>query len=204
MGLGEMLLTDTGSKFRISVKLMESGQARTKLISIRTAAPKNVYFSPAVVMAYPHITPPKAIAPCETTMAVAFIRPRAQPGMARCAASQSSAADRVHPTPASAAKRKKASRWCTTAINRYRSNTNRFANIVSVFGRQRALSHGTITTAAMTEPPLMLVSKRPRPDGLRYSTFMPITGISAGIAEMHKANRAFRANTIWSPDEYRA
>ena len=48
---------------------------------------------------------------------VAFILPRAQLGIARCAATQSSEADIVHPTPASAATTKNTSAWRTIAIN---------------------------------------------------------------------------------------
>ena len=49
----------------------------------------------------------------------------------------------------------------------------------------------------------MLVNNRPRSDELRHNTFKPTTGINAGITEMNRANRKFRANTIWNPGAFR-
>jgi hypothetical protein len=48
---------------------------------------------PATAAAELQITPPNAMAPCEIMITVAFTRPRAQLGITRCAATQSSEAD---------------------------------------------------------------------------------------------------------------
>ena len=72
--------------------------------------------APAIALAEPQIAPPSTIAPCELTITAAFKRPRAQSGIMRCAAIQSSEADIVHPAPPSAATTKNASVWRTSAI----------------------------------------------------------------------------------------
>src|SRR6478672_2761002 len=56
-------------------------------------------------------------------MTVALMRPRVQLGMARCAATQSSEAEKVHPAPASAATTRKSSLWRTSAIRKGRDAT---------------------------------------------------------------------------------
>src|SRR5215831_9701328 len=86
-----------------STTLIESRRTRTRLPRNRTAAQSKMELAPAIVAAEPQMTPPSAIAPCEIMMTMAFRRPRAQVGIVRCAATQSSQADRVHPTPARAA-----------------------------------------------------------------------------------------------------
>src|SRR3984893_18084416 len=131
-------------------------------------------------------------------MTVAFSRPRAQLGIAGCAATQSSEADSVHPTPASAATTKNASVRRTSAIKAYAKTISKFAERVTESGEKRVLSHGMTNTAPTTEPAPMLVNNRPRLDELRCNTFKPITGINAGITEMNRANRKFRANTTWN------
>jgi hypothetical protein len=75
----------------------------------RTAAANKVLLAPTIAAAEPQITDPRVIAPCEIMITAAFTRPRAQLGIARCAATQSSEADSVHPTPATAATTKNTS-----------------------------------------------------------------------------------------------
>jgi len=69
---------------------------------------------------------------------------------------------------------------------------------VTKLGEKRILSHGMMNTAPTTEPAPMLVNNRPRLDELKCNTFKPMTGIRAGITEMKRANRKFRANTTWN------
>jgi hypothetical protein len=128
---------------------------------------------------------------------VAFLRPRAQLGnITRCAATQSSEADIVHPTPASAATTKNISVWRTIAISTLTRTSSESAERVTASGEKRALSQGMMTTAPTTDPAPMLVNNRPRLDELSCKTFKPTTGINAGITEMNRVNRKFRANTI--------
>src|ERR1700719_3869605 len=114
----EKLVTDPGSKSSFLVKLIDKGIARIKLIDNRMAPPIKVGCNPKIAAAAPHTTPPKAIAPWETMMTVAFIRPLDQLGIARWAATQSSDADNVHPIPAAAATSMKAAWSRTNAIRR--------------------------------------------------------------------------------------
>jgi len=88
---------------RSALTLIESRPARSRLAKNSTDAPSKVLMGPATAAAELQINPPKTMAPCEIMITVAFMRPRAQLGIARCAATQSSEADSVHPTPASAA-----------------------------------------------------------------------------------------------------
>ena len=99
-----------------STTLIESQRTKTRLPRNRTAAQSKVELAPAIVAAEPQMTPPSAIAPCEIMMTMAFKRARAQAGIVRCAATQSSEADRVHPTPARAATTKNSSVWRTNAM----------------------------------------------------------------------------------------
>src|ERR1700722_6710196 len=99
----EKLVTDAGPKSGFPVKLIESGIARSKLIDNRTAPPIKVGVNPQMAAVVPQTMPPRAIAPCEAMMTVAFMRPLDQLGIARCDATQSSDADNVHPIPAAAA-----------------------------------------------------------------------------------------------------
>ena len=73
--------------------------------------------------------------------------------------------------------------------------TSKFAERVTESGEKRSLSHGMMNTAPTTDPAPMLVNDRPRLDELRCNTFKPTTGINAGITEMNRAKRKFRANT---------
>src|SRR6516164_9778720 len=80
-----------------SATLIESRRTRTRLPRNRSAAQSKVELVPAIVAAEPQMTPPSAIAPCEIMMTMALRRPRAQVGIVRCAATQSSEADSAHP-----------------------------------------------------------------------------------------------------------
>src|SRR6516164_7855433 len=88
---------------RLPEPLVGTRPDRIKLIRNRIAAPSKVEFTPAIEDAEPQTSPPSAMPPCETMMTAAFIRPLAQPGIVRCAATQSSDAEIVHPTPQSPA-----------------------------------------------------------------------------------------------------
>jgi hypothetical protein len=68
--------------------------------------------------------------------------------------------------------------------------------MMSVFDEYRALSHGMMNAAPVTEPAPRLVNNKPSLDGSRCNAFKPTTGINAGITEMNTAKRAFRAKTI--------
>src|SRR6516162_4264822 len=63
MSLGETFAIVAGSKFSARVKLIDSGQARIRLISRRAAAPRKVYLTPTAAAAPPQITPPKGHSP---------------------------------------------------------------------------------------------------------------------------------------------
>src|ERR1700736_3623529 len=152
---------------------------------------------PATAAAELQITPPNTMAPCEIMITVAFMRPRAQLGIERCAATQSSEADNVHPTPASAATTKNSSAWRTNAINTYAATINKLAERVTESGEKRALSQEMTNTAPNTEPAPILVNKRPSWDAFRCKTCKPTTGINAGMTEIKRANRKFRAKTTW-------
>src|SRR6201997_3334449 len=82
--------------------MIESRPSRRSLSRNRNDAPSKAQAGPAIAAAEPQIVPPSTIAPCEIIITAAFMRPRAPLGIARCAATQSSEADNVHPTPASA------------------------------------------------------------------------------------------------------
>src|SRR6202162_3543592 len=92
-----------GSKLNDVVKFMDRGIARKRLRVIATAATIRVTLTPAAWLEKPQTMPPKAMAPCDSMMTVAFMRPRAQLGIVRCAATHSSEDARVHPAPARAA-----------------------------------------------------------------------------------------------------
>ena len=72
---------------------------------------------------------------------------------------------------------------------------SKFAKTVRESGEKRALSHGKMKIAPRTDPVPMLVNKRPKLDELSCNTFKPTTGINAGIAEMTRAHKKFRAKT---------
>jgi hypothetical protein len=64
------------------------------------------------------------------------MRPLTQLGTARCAATQSSEAESVHPTPASAATSKNGSVWRTNPINPYARTISKLADKVRAFGEK--------------------------------------------------------------------
>src|SRR5262245_28039501 len=80
---------------------------------------------------------------------------------------------------------------------------SKFADSVRESGEERALSHGKMKTAPKIDPAPMLVNKSPRSDELSCNTFKPTTGINAGIAEINRANKKFRASTTWGPGAQR-
>src|SRR4029077_18931377 len=72
----EKLVTDPGSNSGFPVKLIDRGIARIKLIDNRTEPPIKGGYNPKIAAVAPQTTPPRAIAPWETMMTVAFMRPR--------------------------------------------------------------------------------------------------------------------------------
>src|SRR5258708_39760290 len=150
---------------------------------------------PATAAAELQTNPPNAMAPCEIMITVAFTRPRAQLGIARWTATQSSEADNVHPTPASAATTKNSSAWRTIAISKETRTISKLAERVTESGEKRALSQEMTNTAPNTEPAPIQVNKRPSWYEPRCNTFKPTTGINAGMTEIKRANRKFRAKT---------
>jgi hypothetical protein len=92
-----------GSSLRVCAKLIESGIANARLALRRMAPPTSVLPSPKEVVDPPQGIAPSATPPCDTIMCTAFIRPRAQSGIARWPAIQSSDADTVQLMPARAA-----------------------------------------------------------------------------------------------------
>src|SRR5258707_13464417 len=67
-------------------KLIERRRDKSRPMSNRTAAAHKVQLAPAISAAEPQITDPSIIAPCEIMITAALTRPRAQLGIARCAA----------------------------------------------------------------------------------------------------------------------
>src|SRR5580692_12572760 len=52
--------------------------------------------------------------------------------------------------------------------------------------------------APITEPAHMLANQRPNSDELKCNPFNPMTGATAGIADIKNENSKFRAITTWS------
>src|SRR5438876_8067766 len=98
------------SRLRECAKLIESGMASARLAARSVAPPISVVLSPREVADQPQRIPPSATPPCDDTMCTAFIRPRAQSGIARWPAIQSSDADTVQLIPAKAATVRKVQR----------------------------------------------------------------------------------------------
>ena len=111
----QLLVVRVSSEVTCKVDGKSTGQKQTEQEQNRSPGQGTV--APVIAAAEPQIVPPSTIAPCEIIITAAFMRPRAQLGTARCAATQSSEADNVHPTPASAATMKSASVRRTSAIN---------------------------------------------------------------------------------------
>src|SRR3984893_12621766 len=123
-----------GSSLRVCAKLIESGIANARLALRRMAPPTSVLPSPKEVVDQPQRIAPSATPPCDTIMCTAFIRPRAQSGIARWPAIQSSDADTVQLMPARAAIGRKIQTLGTTAISTKTATRITLARIVSVFG----------------------------------------------------------------------
>src|SRR5271166_2362585 len=100
INLWDAPLTGAGSKSSSRVKSIESQTCASSEASCNPQAAISVAFTPHIDTDDPQTIPPSASAPCAAMMIVAFIRPRAQPGIARCPATQSSEAAIVHAVPA--------------------------------------------------------------------------------------------------------
>src|ERR1700751_5972862 len=98
-------------------KLIERRRDKSRAMRNSTAAVNKLVPAPRIAAAEPQITDPSVIAPCEIMITVALTRPLTQFGITRCAATQSSEAEIVHPTPATAAAMKNNSVWRTNAIS---------------------------------------------------------------------------------------
>jgi hypothetical protein len=80
--------------------------------------------------------------PCPNTIWNEFIRPRTQPGMTRCPATQSSDPTIAQATPASAAHAIKAGTWRMNAIANSTTATITMAIEVIAFAETRGLRYG--------------------------------------------------------------
>src|ERR1700688_4013246 len=98
----DVVSNDAGSRLSELAKFMESGIAKIRLAVRSRAPPTSVGPRPTYVAAPPQRPPPSATPPCEAIRFTAFIRPRAQSGIARCPAIQSSEAFTVQLMPAKA------------------------------------------------------------------------------------------------------
>src|SRR6516164_7571197 len=132
-----------------------------KINTPNAAAPKKVGTTPAWCAVNPQITPPRAVAACETMTIVAFMRPLAQPGIARWLATQSSEAERVHPMPPSAATTKNANGRWTKTIRQLVNSNRRLAKVVMRCGEYLARAHGMMKEPLMTEPTAIAVKRYP-------------------------------------------
>src|SRR5207237_76301 len=108
--------------------------ANVRLAARSRAPPTSVGPRPVEVAAPPQRTPPSATPPCEAIICTAFIRPRAQSGIARCPAIQSSEADTVQLTPAKVATGKNVQRFGTMHIKTRTTTRITPAKIVTAFG----------------------------------------------------------------------
>ena len=98
---------------------------------------------------------------------VAFIRARAQSGMARCPATQSSEAHNVQAIPARQATIIKRVSSRTKAINKKTIPNRRFAEIVRTFGEKRVCAHPKSRIAANTDPTPIALNMSPQPRAFR-------------------------------------
>src|SRR5215469_12600889 len=134
---------------------------------------------------------------------VAFMRPRAHSGIARCPAIQSSVDDKVQPTPASAATTRNIFVQRTVAIKRQTTINEAFAYVVNRCGENRERALGMMKMEVTTEPMAMLVNKKPRLAASRCNSCKPTTGINAEMIEMKNAKVALRSTMIFIPGVYR-
>ena len=137
--------------------------------------------------------------PCESMIWVAFMRPRAQGGIARWPATHSSEAAMVQEMPARPATAMKSGVERTTAINTKTTASKTLAKIVRAFGENRARALGITTIAPSTDPIPMLVNNSPRSAEFIRTSLSPMTGNSAGITEMKREKSTLRASTTWIP-----
>src|ERR1700757_1781339 len=126
--------------------------ASAKLAARRVAPPISVVWSPREVADQPQRIPPSATPPCDDTMCTAFIRPRAQSGIARWPAIQSSDADTVQLIPAKAATGRKIQRFGAKAMSKKTAIRLTLARIVSMFGVAFVRAKGSTKVAPNSDP----------------------------------------------------
>src|SRR6201982_2189477 len=132
--INDVVFNGAGSRLSELAKFIERRMAKARL-AVRTRAPPPSGGPRATyVTAPPQRTPPSATPPCEAIRLTAFIRPRAQSGIARCPAIQSSEADTVQLMPARAVTGKNIQRFGTMDIKTSTTTSGTPAKIVSVFG----------------------------------------------------------------------
>src|ERR1700751_6211418 len=100
--INDVVFNGAGSRLSELAKFIESGMAKVRLTIRSRAPPTSVGPRPTDVVAAPQRTPPSATPPCEAIRLTAFIRPRAQSGIARSPAIQNSEAFTVQLMPAKA------------------------------------------------------------------------------------------------------
>ena len=86
--------------------------------------------------AAPQTIPPTAMAPCDSMMTAALTRPLAHGAIARCAASQSSEADRVQAAPATPATSKQNGLWVDERHPKVNGREQRASGKRQVVGRE--------------------------------------------------------------------
>ena len=163
---------------RFPAKLIESRRARSRLV--RNSTPLQARCNLLRPMRQPNPTslPQAPSPPCEIMITVAFILPRAQLGIARCAATQSSEADIVHPRRQAPQQQRIPLSGEPSPLTRKPRQAANSPERVTESGEKRALSQGMMNTAPTTEPSPMLVNNRLRLDELRCNAFKPTTGIN--------------------------
>src|SRR6201984_223902 len=132
--INDVVFNGAGSRLSECAKFIESGMAKVRLAVRSRAPPTSVGPRPRDVAAPPQRTPPSATPPCEAIKLTAFIRPRAQSGIARCPAIQSSEADTVQLMPARAVTGRNIQRFGTMATQTITDTRMAPAKIVSAFG----------------------------------------------------------------------